>query len=223
MVNDNDPFTVDFKLTLEFIIPGEVPTINFLIDQLREGLETETSQAFFMSRLETMSETNPFSQTVSFEVVSRPPMSVAEMATGGGEPKKTQIDNIESGNKSHVLVSVLAGMGCVVLVVAGILWKKKKPKQSGDSVPDQGFSLFDKSSKNDESESSTCGFGADEETMNYLMSLRRKYLDTEPIGSSHSQIAAVEQTGSHDDSEDSMCDTVHSGSERDNVVEVEIC
>lgn len=27
MVSEDDPFTVDFKMTLEFIIPGEVPTI----------------------------------------------------------------------------------------------------------------------------------------------------------------------------------------------------
>ena len=27
MVNEDDPFTVDYRVTLEFIIPGEVPTI----------------------------------------------------------------------------------------------------------------------------------------------------------------------------------------------------
>ena len=27
MVSDDDPFTVDFRITLEFLIPGEVPTI----------------------------------------------------------------------------------------------------------------------------------------------------------------------------------------------------
>ena len=27
MVDEDDPFTLDFKMTLEFIIPGEVPTI----------------------------------------------------------------------------------------------------------------------------------------------------------------------------------------------------
>ena len=29
-VKDGDPFTVDFTLTLEFIIPGEVPTIKYV-------------------------------------------------------------------------------------------------------------------------------------------------------------------------------------------------
>ena len=27
MVSDDDPYTLDFRITLEFIIPGEVPTI----------------------------------------------------------------------------------------------------------------------------------------------------------------------------------------------------
>lgn len=27
MVDEDDPFTVDYRVTLEFIIPGEVPTI----------------------------------------------------------------------------------------------------------------------------------------------------------------------------------------------------
>mmetsp|Transcript_9648 Transcript_9648/g.23387 ORF Transcript_9648/g.23387 Transcript_9648/m.23387 type:complete len:431 (+) Transcript_9648:159-1451(+) len=224
MVNEDDPFTVDFKITLEFVIPGEVPTINFLIDILREGLETETSQAFFISKLETMSETNPFSETASFEVVSRPPVSVAEMVTGAGETKHTQIDSVDSKSKSHVLASVLAGMGCVVLVGVGMLWKKKKPNDSAPAVPGQGFSLFDKSNKNGESPNSTCSFGADEATMNYLKSLRTKYFDNDVQEQTESGDGiSMEQTRSFDESEDSLCDTVDSGPEQDGVVEVEIC
>ena len=48
-VNEDDPFTVDFVLTLAFIIPGEVPTVNYLIDGLQDGLESDTSMAFFVS------------------------------------------------------------------------------------------------------------------------------------------------------------------------------
>jgi len=226
-VKDDDPFTVDFTLTLEFIIPGEVPTINFLLDKLREGLETETSQLFFISKLEEMSETNPFSGTDSYEVVSRPPMSVAELAVGGGG-NNPQTDIIENKSKSNVLVSLLAGMGCVVFVGVGVLWKKTTSNQSGPSVSDQTFSLFDKSNKNDKSRSGSTGpYGADEETMTYLKSLRKRYTDRDEMEvsvSRESNIAAVEQTGSYDDEEDSMCDTVESGSahRRNDIVDVEI-
>ena len=174
-----------------------------------------------------MSETNPFSETDSYEVVSRPPMSVAELAVGGGG-NQPQIDIIENTSKSHVLVSVLAGMGCVVLVGVGMLWKKKKFDQTGASVSDQTFSLFDKSNKNDKSGSKSTGpYGADEETMTYLKSLRKRYKDrdeNEVSVSSTSNIAAVEQTGSYDDEEDSMCDTAESGSahQRNDIVDIEI-
>lgn len=210
-VSDEDQYTVEFKLVLDFLIPGEVPTINFLIDQLREGLETETSQLFFISKLETMSETNPFSGTEKYNVVSRPPMSAAEIAGGGRKP---QVNTVENTGKHYILASVLAGMGCVVLVGAGLLWRNKHSAESSTPVSGQKFSLFDKSRKNDDSSgaNSTGLYGVDTETMSYLKSLRLRYSkdrdDKTPSLSPKSNIAAVE----HDDGEESLCDSVNSGS-----------
>jgi hypothetical protein len=208
MVSEDDPYTVDFRMTLEFIIPGEVPTINFLIDRLQDGLERDTSKAFFIADLNSMSETNPFAGTVSFQVVSRPPVSVAEISRGGG--KQAQDDSIEQVGKSNVLVSLLAGMGCVVIVGAGLMWRKKKLDMSAVSESNQIFSLFDKTKKKKTPDSNTSGiYGADEETMNYLNSIRKRYRDhdngeTSSCNSNDRNIAAVEQTEFDDEGEDSM-------------------
>mmetsp|Transcript_25828 Transcript_25828/g.60562 ORF Transcript_25828/g.60562 Transcript_25828/m.60562 type:complete len:471 (-) Transcript_25828:192-1604(-) len=213
MVSDDDPYTVDFRITLEFIIPGEVPTINFLIDRLQEGLERDTSKAFFISDLSMMSETNPFSRTDTFRVVSRPPVSVAEMDRGIGN--KSPVGSIEIVEKSHVLKYVLVGMGCVAIVGAGLMWKKKNIHESDRSNPKQIFSLFDQRKKKDTTPGSTGSgiYGADEATMNYLDSIRKRYRDYDgrrkvsptTIGGN---IAAVEQTRSYDESEDSMSGSV---------------
>jgi len=214
MVSEDDSYTVDFRMTLEFIIPGEVPTINFLIDRLQDGFEKDTSQAFFISDLSLMSETNPFSKTVSYQVVSRPPVSAAEMARGGG--KQPQGGDSEHLGKNRFLISLLAGMGCLVLVGAGIMWRKKNSNGSAVSDSNQTFSLFDKTNNKSSSTSSrTSGvYGADEETTNYLNSIRKRYRDhdgskkSSSSASNDNNIAAVEQTGSYDDGDDSMCDTV---------------
>jgi hypothetical protein len=147
-----------------------------------------------------MSETNPFSKTVSIKVVSRPPVAAAEMGPGGG--KKPGI--MEHVGKNTLLISLLAGMGCVVLVGAAIVWRRKRAK--GDAVSDsnQTFSLFDKSKKGASTDSKTSGtYGADEETMNYLSSIRKRYRDHVSGGSDNN----LQQTGS-DDGETSISGTV---------------
>jgi hypothetical protein len=223
-VNDDNPFTVDFVVTLEFIIPGEVPTVNFLIDRLQEGLERDTSMAFFISDLSTMSETNPFSKTVSIEVVSRPPLSAAEMNGGGNSP----LGNMSTQNK-HIMISFLAGIGSVILVVAGFMWvRKTRFNKSHTSDSDQTFALFDKSNtKGTPGGVGSSGvYGADEETISYLNSIRKRYKDrdeTSKRGSEQtnssvfrkSNISAAEVAGSFDEEEDSICDTASTGSQID--------
>jgi hypothetical protein len=169
-----------------------------------------------MSDLSSMSETNPFSKTVSFKVVSRPPVSAAEMDRTGGKPP--QIGGIERVRKNHVLISLLAGVGLVVLIGSGLMWRKKKFNRGAVSDSNQTFSLFDKTNKKGTSTSSkTSGlYGADEETLNYLDSIRKRYRDggspkSSPSASNDNNIAAVE----HDDDDDSMCDTVGSGSDHE--------
>jgi len=200
MVNEEDPYTVEYQVTLEFEIPGEVPTINFLINSLQDALETDTSQAFFIADLSSMSETNPFSKTASIKVVSRPPVAAAEMGPGG--EKKPGI--MEHVAKNTLLISLLASTGCVILIGAAIMWRRKRTK--GDAVSDsnQTFSLFDKSNKGASADSKTSGaYGADEETMNYLSSIRKRYRDHVSGGSDNN----LQQTAS-DDGETSISGTV---------------
>jgi len=225
-VNEDDPFTVDFVVTLAFIIPGEVPTVNFLIDGLQDGLESDTSMAFFISDLSTMSKTNPFSKTLSIEVVSRPPVSDKEMEEGENSPS-----GVMTIKSKHILISFFAGMGCVIFVVAGFMWvKKNRFNKSAISDPDQTFALFEKpnNKKNKSDDLGSSGvYGADEETMSYLNSIRKRYKDHDeksgrgskntkkPSALKKSNISAVQVTGSFDDEEDSMCDTASTGSQND--------
>lgn len=152
-----------------------------------------------------MSATNPFSKTESIVVVSPPSVSAAEMDRTGGSPKNA---GIGVGGSNYVLISVLAGMGCVVLLGAGIMWRKKS--QGGDiSDSNEAFSLFDKSNKKDDSGSNKIAgiYGADEDTMNYLNSIRKRYRDNGSSNRSGSvsedeNIAVVGQSGSYDSTAD---------------------
>ena len=153
----------------------------------------DTSQAFYIADLSEMSETNPFSKTESFVVVSRPPVSAAEMDRTGGNSKGPGVE-IEGNN--YVLISVLAGMGCVVLVGTGLMWKTKKRGANSDS--NEAFSLFDKSNK----KGKIAGiYGADEDTMNYLNSIRKRYKDNGKSSDSitdDENIAVMGKSGSYD-------------------------
>mmetsp|Transcript_49934 Transcript_49934/g.53909 ORF Transcript_49934/g.53909 Transcript_49934/m.53909 type:complete len:524 (-) Transcript_49934:507-2078(-) len=226
-VNEDDPFTVDFVVTLAFIIPGEVPTVNYLIDGLQDGLESDTSMAFFVSDLSTMSKTNPFSKTMSIEVVSRPPVSETEMKNDG-ENSPSGVMTIKSKN---ILISFFAGIGFFIFVVAGFMWvKKRRFNKNAISEPDQTFALFDKpnNNKNKSADLEFSGvYGADDETMSYLNSIRKRYKDHDEKNSRDSKItkkpsaltksntSTVEVAGSFDHEEDSMCDTASTGSQND--------
>lgn len=208
--SEDDFFNVNFLLTLEFIIPGEVPSINFLIDGLQGALET--SQSSFIEDLNVMSETNPFSKTVSFEITSRPAVASVELGPGGGRP---QLGGVDKLGKNNVLIPVIAAMGCVVLIGAGLMWRKKKIKKGAVSDSNEAFSLFDKSNKSaTSSDSNSSGiYGADEDTMSYLNSIRKRYRDngdkkSPSVASNDNNIAPVDQSGSY---EDSMCETVDTG------------
>lgn len=162
---------------------------SFLIDRLQAAFERDTSQAFYIADLSEMSETNPFSKTESFIVVSRPPVSAAEMDRTGGNSSGP----VEIVGNNYVLISVLAGMGCVVLVGTGLMWKTKKRGAVSDS--NEAFSLFDKSNK----KGKIAGiYGADEDTMNYLNSIRKRYKDNGKSSGSDDENIAVKGSGSYD-------------------------
>ena len=182
-----------------------------MTDRLEDGLERDTSQEFFISNLSEMSETNPFSRTVSIEVVSRPPVSAAEMGPGG---KKSGSSGVKQGVTHRVLAYALASMGCVVLVGAALMWRKKKGSKNAVSDSNEAFSLFDRSNKKGTSLSSKIPgiYGADDDTMGYLNSIRKRYKDQgdieRPSLSSYrdENIAATDPMGSYEDCEDEMAD-----------------
>lgn len=139
-----------------------------------------------------MSETNPFSKTVSYEVLSYPPVPTA---TGG-----SQIAGIEILGSNYMLVSILAGAGFLILIGTGLMLKKQKSKRA-ISDSNEAFSLFDKSNKKGSSGKGI--YGADHDTMNYLNSIRKRYKDnggnTVSDSASDDENLAIAGSGSYDD------------------------
>lgn len=164
---------------------------SFLVDRLRDGFEGETSKAFFLADLSVMSETNPFSKTASYEVLSYPPVP---SATGGS----SQIAGIEILGSNYMLVSILAGTGFLVLIGTGLMVKKQKSKRA-ISASNEAFSDFDKSNKKGSRGKGV--YGADDDTMNYLNSIRKRYKDNggSTVADSDDENLAIAGSGSYDD------------------------
>lgn len=210
-VNEENPFTVDLVVTLEFIIPGEVPTVNFLINQLQDGLEQNESTEYFISDLSEMSRTNPFSKTESIEVVSRPPVNGVDMIDD------IQIFSSNAPNAQHIIISFISGMFLVSVAVICAVWirKLRKNKQdfseSGQSFALYGKSINSKSTSSESTSSSTGVHGTDDETVGYLNSIRKRYRDVDgkmirgrkkDSVFRETNISAVEIAGSFDEQED---------------------
>jgi len=171
-VNEDKPFVVDFVVTLAFVIPGQVPTVKFLSDRLHDGLKVHpqlgsngnvdderdpapsSTSAFFVANLrKTMSQTNPFSKTVSIEVVRHssnsslpvpsvvPSVSDTELTgTSGTRSSRRFISMITTTElgKHIVIASFLAGMGCVILIATAMRfrWENKKTRHHHEDTTD---------------------------------------------------------------------------------------
>jgi hypothetical protein len=188
LINEDTPFLVNFLVTLDFAIPGEVPTVQFLIDRVKESFERDPSQSSYLFDLSTMSETNPFSATTSINLItgSGDTNNGIDGRPGSNKPTEGLTENDVTSRK-HVMISFLSGIGFLILVLAGWLWARgnKKPKfrptkhaESASTLPFYNGKLgID--SRGDETERSTDSteYGADVETIQYLNSLRERYKD----------------------------------------------
>jgi hypothetical protein len=163
MLGNDEPFTVDFEVSLDFIIPSEVPTEGFLIDRIRESLERDASAASYLFDLNAMSETNPFSATTSFRLVERAVASDLNDGKGGSQAN----DTTGESSKNTVLIAVMAVIGNLVLLGVLILWIRRAPNLKTSNERDNG------------AESSRDEYNADEETLRYLNTIRKRYRDEE--------------------------------------------
>ncbi|KAG7358560.1 hypothetical protein IV203_015149 [Nitzschia inconspicua] len=188
MTNEGAPFLVSFRVTLDFTMPGEVPTVQFLINRVQEAFEGESSRATYLFDLNTMSETNPFSATTSFRLIAASGNSNDGLIGGPGTNKPPKVSTEDSGMmENRVMISLLAGIGILVLVLAGFLWAKghKKPKfaptrqsNSSSTLPFYNGKLgIEDRDHETERSGSIEEYGADDETVQYLNSLRERYKD----------------------------------------------
>ena len=180
VVNEEKPFTVDFRVTVEFVIPGEVPTIQFLIDRVRETFERDAAIQNYIFDLNQMSETNPFSETTSISLVDNVEGGNVNKdgAVSGGPIKPPKVSNTGTKpEKKTMLVTLLTGIGAFVVVIAGVLWARNK-----------GY--LHRESHLEESE----GDMTDEETEQYIDSVRKRYKDDDGF-----KDEVVDQPGDEDD------------------------
>lgn len=188
LINEDTPFLVSFRVTLDFAIPGEVPTVQFLIDRVREAFERESSRTTYLFDLNTMSETNPFSATTSFSLIAGSENSSDGVVGGPGSNKPPDVSSDDGVmTKKHVMITFLSGIGFLIVVSAGFLWvrgNKKpefRPQRHSESTSTLSFynGKLGIDSRGDETERSaeSTEYGADDETVQYLNSLRERYKD----------------------------------------------
>jgi len=185
LINEKEPFTVDFRVDLEFAIPGEVPTANFLIDRIREAFGRETSVSSYLFDLNQMSETNPFSAATAFDLVTKahevPPGSAG--VNSGPVIQKPPSDPItNSGDppeKSRMIVIFLVGTGSFVVVVLGFFWMRGRhlrrsvsSRLSRDKLDESCHTMIDDPAK-------SAGINNEDEENRYLDSIRQRYRDQE--------------------------------------------
>lgn len=189
LINEETPYEVSFRVTLDFAIPGEVPTVQFLIDRLQEAFERETSRTNYLFDLNTMSETNPFSATTSFSLVTGSGSNNNGLVGGPGSTKPPKVSNEDAGiTKNHIIIFFMGCIGMVVLVLAAFLWlqgrnrkRRFRPSSHSDSSATLPFynGKLGIDSRGDETEQSADSdeYNADDETDQYLSSLRQRYKD----------------------------------------------
>jgi hypothetical protein len=171
MLNGQGPFTVDFEVSLDFIVPSEVPTVGFLIDRIREAFEREASSESYLFDLHAMSETNPFSGTISFSLVDRAEPPAAEVNNEPGTPPEDT--TTETTEKDIAMVIFLAGIGFFVLAAVAFLWVRScRVKQlCVDDQIDAGSESLRRSTGEEND--------VDDETLRYLNTIRNRYRDEE--------------------------------------------
>jgi hypothetical protein len=199
MINTDTRFTVDFRVTLDFGVPGEVPTVQFLLARLTEAFEREASANQYLFDLNDMSTTNPFSATTSFTLIAKTNSDQGTVAGGlAGAPGSNRPPPVSNAGgddkglaKKYVFIIFFSAFACLLLGLAALMWfrgrnDRKFPPHSPDRSNNLDLPVFkgklgiasrsENGDDTDRSESSDA-YGADDETVQYLKSLRQRYRD----------------------------------------------
>ena len=195
MLEDNeDPFFVDFLVGLDFVVPGEVPTVPFLLDWVEESFERPTSMSSYISDLQAMAETNPFSATKSVSIVRNSPDNAVGFSDGPGGPWKDPRTKSRATESKMFMIGLISGIAFVVFILVGLLWVRQRQSRlvvtenNGKSTPDSDSEsdtdelnhLNVKMGSSPKRRNSTQRFSSQEEdAVRYLDSVRRLYKEEE--------------------------------------------
>jgi hypothetical protein len=204
-----DPLVVDYHVGSHFRIPGEVPTLRFMFERIREAFEGEEA-ANYISLLSQMNpDQNALHATTSIELVNHEPDLASDNGqSGGSRPSPVS-------NKKSVMIPFLAGIGFLVLVIIGLMWVRKRRSSraiefdSADQLrlDEEDHSLTSAANEaekgaNGSSSFSTRPYGVDEETLRYLHTIREKYKEEDDSKSSKASTELEEVSLDDDCTED---------------------
>lgn len=172
-LDENEPFTVDFEVSLDFIIPSDIPTVGFLIDRIREAFERDASSASYLFDLNEMSETNPFAAATSFNLVEHSAAPAAGVNSEQGEPQDGDSSASEDSTTKYVMIALIVVIGFLVLSALAFLWLRDHRSKSLSEEDKNGIGAVSRrNSSRDE-------YNADEDTIRYLNTIRKRYRDEE--------------------------------------------
>ncbi|KAL3911097.1 MAG: hypothetical protein SGILL_007416, partial [Bacillariaceae sp.] len=202
MVNTGTPFTVDFRVTLEFGVPGEVPTVQFLFFFLAEAVERNVSSQQYLFDLNAMSTTNPFSAATSFTLIAKTNSdqgTVAGGLTGGpgsNRPPMVSNDKDKKLSAMHMIIIILSVVMFLTLCLLGYLWYtgRNSGRKFAPYNPEQDnnmdlpifkgkLGIASRSENGDTESEHSDPYGADDETVAYLKALRQRYRDEVSVSS----------------------------------------
>lgn len=187
MLEDNDdPFMVDVLIGLDFVVPGEVPTVPFLLDWVEEAFERDASMNSYLWDLHSMSDTNPFSATKSVVIVRNIPQDAVGFSDGPGGPWTSDTYDDTDDDKKTVLISLISGLGVLILLLVGLLWVRQRRygrrvvANEDELILDSGGSKSKNLKSLTVKSSSTQRFSKEEDdAVEYLSSIRERYKDEE--------------------------------------------
>jgi len=203
-----DARKVDLHIRSSFIVPGDVPTVDLMMEVV-ENAFGGTSVRNYIAELKEMSSTNPYHHTKSVELVTHSPDGIA----GNGSTSSRR----SARKRKSVMIPFLVGLGFLVLVVLGLLWVRRRRDHqeviAGQiHIDGDGDSAFTGGERNDPIKPNTTTYstrfyGTDNETLRYLNSIRSKYKyrddeNASKQSGSSTELEEVSLDASSDSSED---------------------
>jgi hypothetical protein len=132
---------IEFDAAGHFYIPGNVPFPVLLYTTLEDCFATDCLDNY-LSELQSMSDTNPFSKTTAVKFMgSNREQSIEGSPQSPSGPKSPSTPKVEVKRNMRVILIILAGVGCCLLAALGFLWVYRSQTNRNRTVSKAGARL----------------------------------------------------------------------------------